>query len=325
MLAGQALAALVIALGAAWGALALAVRGPARLRVPLAVAWLAAAALALHALYDRAWAGLAPFAAAALWLAWWWRGIKPSLDRPWQAEVARLLAGSADGHRVRLSNVRDFQWRGVDDFDARWRDDEYDLGMLESVDLVLSYWGRAAIAHTMVSFGFADGRHLVFSVEIRRKVGEKFSELGGFFRQYERCIVAATERDCMRVRTNIRGEEGYLYRVRMPREGAQALFLAYVHAANQLRERPRFYNTLTANCTTIVFRLAEQVAPGLPLDYRLLLSGYLPGYLYDLDALEGVGTLAERRAAARYTERARAEPDPAAYSAAIRAPSRAAA
>ena len=62
---------------------------------------------------------------------------------------------------------------------------EYDLRQLRSADLVMSYWMGPAIAHTLVSFGFADGRHLVFSLEIRKERGESFSALGGFFRKFE--------------------------------------------------------------------------------------------------------------------------------------------
>ncbi|MDT4843945.1 hypothetical protein FQZ97_778840 [compost metagenome] len=170
----------------------------------------------------------------------------------------------------------------------------------------------------MVSFGFSDGQHLVYSVEIRRKLNDRFSEIGGFFRQYELAVLASTEEDSLRVRTNVRGEDGYLYRVHMPEGAARKLLLSYVDTANQLIATPRFYNTLTANCTTIVYRLADQIVPGLPMDYRLLLSGYLPEYLYRLDALEGADSPEAYRRAGRYTERARATEDAADYSRNIR-------
>lgn len=319
MIGGIVLGALVLCI-AIWGALALAVRaqaGPAARRA-LVSGWALVALLAVAGLLlgHRSW--LWPFALAVAGLAWWWRGIRPSHDREWMPEVSRQTSGRVEGDVVTLDNVRNFDWRGLDDFEPRWETREFRLSQLASVDMALSYWGRDAVAHTMVSFGFGEAGHVVFSVEIRRKQGEKFSEIGGFFRQYELSIIAATEEDCLRVRTNVRGEEGYLYRVDMPMEAARALLLSYVASANRLIDRPRFYNTLTANCTTIVYRMVRHIVPGLPLDYRLLFSGYLPEYLHKLGALQGHGDVAALRAQARYTDRARAEASAARFSSVIR-------
>jgi len=217
-----------------------------------------------------------------------------------------------------LHNVRNFEWRSATDYDAHWETRSYDLSTLQSVDMVLSYWGHPAIAHTMVSFGFSDGQYVVFSVEIRRKLGDTFSEVGGFFRRYELAVLASTEQDSLRVRTNVRGEDSYLYRIQMPKEAAQSLFLSYVDTANQLRDHPRFYNTVTANCTTIIYQLAKKIVPGLPLDYRLLLSGYLPEYMFELDALAGADSVQAYRRAGQYAERAQASQDLESFSHDIR-------
>ena len=311
----------VIVAGAAWGALALWFQpaGNGRTRALLPAAWLA---LAVVALIGLAWGYTLPawgFGALLLaMLAWWRWGVRPSNDREWIPEVARVTQGSVQGDTLTLRNVRNFNWRTATDYDVRWETRTYDLSRLASVDLALSYWGRPAIAHALVSFGFTDGQYVVFSVEIRRKLRDKFSEIGGFFRRYELSVLASTEEDSLRVRTNVRGEDGYLYRVHMPDGAARKLLLSYVDTASQLARRPRFYNTLTANCITIIYQLADRIVPGLPLDYRLLLSGYLPEYLYRLGALEGADSAAAYRQAGRYTDRARATTDAAAYSRNIR-------
>lgn len=317
----QAAAGLAVLAGAAWGALALWFQPPlgrhARALPP--AAWLALAAAALAGLAGGSFLPAAGFGALLLALLAWWRlGVRPSNAREWMPEVARQTQGSVDGDRVTLRNVRDFHWRTRTDYDPRWETRVYDLSRLASVDLALSYWGRPAVAHAMVSFGFDDGQYLVFSVEIRRKRNDTFSELGGFFRQYELAVLASTEEDSLRVRTNVRGEDGYLYRVRMPEGAARKLLLSYVATANRLVRKPRFYNTLTANCTTIVYRLADQIVPGLPMDYRLLLSGYLPEYLYRLGALDGADSAQAYRRGGRYTDRARAAGDAPDFSRRIR-------
>jgi Domain of unknown function (DUF4105) len=142
----------------------------------------------------------------------------------------------------------------------------------------------AAIAHTIISFGFDNGSRLAFSIEIRKERGEVYSSIAGFFKQYELAIIAADERDIVRVRSNVRGEDVRIYRLRMPPAAARSLLGEYVQEANELAPAPRFYNTLTTNCTTLVFEMVRVIRPRLPMDYRVLLSGYLPNYVYGLGA-----------------------------------------
>ena len=299
---------ITIALVAAWGALALWIRAPLgpTARGLLTLAWLILALAAVAALASPSWrpAGYG-FALATLALALWWLRIRPSNHRQWIPEVARQTVGDIDGDLVTLHNVRNFEWRTRTDYTPRWETRRYALSELQSVDVALSYWGRPAIAHALVSFGFGQDRYVVFSVEIRRKEGDNFSEIGGFFKQYELSLIASTEEDSLRVRTNVRGEDSYLYRIHMPLDNARSLFLAYVKRANQLHDKPRFYHTLTGNCTTIVFQMARRIVPGLPLDYRQLASGYLPEYFFDLHVLQGAHSAAQYRKQGRYTDRAR--------------------
>jgi hypothetical protein len=207
--------------------------------------------------------------------------------------------------------VRNFTWRSDTDFDQRWEQRSFDLSRITDVDLIMSYWAGEAIAHTIVSFGFADGARLAFSIETRKAVGEAYSPIAGFFKEYELAIVAADERDVVRVRSNVRGEDVRIYRLRTSPADARVLLGEYVAEANQLAQAPRFYNTLTANCTTLVFGMVRVIRPGLKLDARVLLSGYLPDYVYDLGAVDTSMPLAELRERARIHGRAiRADADP---------------
>jgi hypothetical protein len=263
---------------------------------------------------------LAILALAFIAGAVWWLSLKPSNDRDWADEVSRPLRGSIQGSLVTLRDIRDFDWRSDTDYTARWHDGVYDLDELASVDMALSYWMGPAIAHTLVSFGFTDGRHVVFSVEIRRERDEAFSTLGGFFKQFELAIVAAEERDILHVRAGPRGEQVFLYPVRMPATAMRALFRSYVERANRLADEPRFYHTLTANCTTLVYDMVRPLVPGLPLDIRLILSGYLPEYLYGHGGLDTSLPLDVLRARADITRRAALPGSAEEFSRRIRAP-----
>ena len=114
------------------------------------------------------------------------------------------------------------------DFDQRWEQRTYDLSRLTGVDLIMSYWAGEAIAHTIVSFGFDDGARLAFSIETRKQRDEVYSSIAGFFKQYELAVVAADERDVVRVRSNIRGEDVRIYRLRMTPANARILLGEYV-------------------------------------------------------------------------------------------------
>ena len=270
------LLSLVICFAAVWGGLAL------YYQLPLPMPWLGIG-LAL-------WAGVTVFALLRLWrysvrqglfiylvlhavLLVWWNTITPSNQHLWEDDVAQMTSGSIEGDQVTLFNVRNFAWRSETDYSANWETRHYDLNKLQSVDMLTSHWGMDAIAHVLVSFGFTDGQFVTFSVEIRKKKGQQFSEIAGFFKQYELSILATDERDAIAVRPNVRGEETFLYRVDMPEAIRRQLFLSYIEQANQLLEEPRFYNTITANCTTLVFGMMQHISGGLPLDYRLLLTG----------------------------------------------------
>jgi hypothetical protein len=199
-----------------WGGLARWYQAPGAkigksLSVLLWAAFCIGLSIALHG--DRTVLCLLTFAAVFGGLLFWWGRLAPSNDRNWLDDVAQMTAGEVEGNRVTLHNVRNFDWRTNTDFTQRWETRRYDLERLCSLDMIMSYWTIPAIAHMLISFGFDDGEHVVFSVEIRREKHEKYSEVGGFFKEFELSIIAADERDVIRVRTNVRGEDAYLHRI----------------------------------------------------------------------------------------------------------------
>ncbi|SFS13448.1 protein of unknown function [Dyella sp. OK004] len=318
-----ALLGLVTFVSGAWGALALWYRlpGGAAMHATGSVLWsLAVIALIVFAVMRHSWLPIGIYALMYVALLGWWATLTPSNDRLWADDVSHLLSGQVTGSLVTLTNVRNFHWRTDDDYDVHWETRSYDLDHLVSADAVLSYWGSPAIAHAMMSFGFDDGRHVVFSVEIRKKRGEQFSSIGGFFRQFETILVAADESDIIRVRTNVRDEDDYLYPLRMDKPTMRALFLSYVQTADELVDTPKFYNTITSNCTTLVYSMAKKIDPGLPWDTRLLMTGYLPEYLHKVGAVDQSIPIEQLRQRARITDKARNSPPGADFSKAIRAP-----
>ncbi len=307
-----------------WGGFALWYQFPGNVaaKVVAVLVWCVPSIWAIRAGFGplRRWHSLAVFGALFAVMLIWWATIDPQQDRAWADDVAQPLHARIEGDRLIIDNVRNFHWRTETDYDVRWEAREYDLSQVQSVDMILSYWMGPAIAHTLVSFGFADGRQLVFSLEIRKEQGESFSALGGFFRKFEAVLVASDERDIVLTRSNARGEDVYLYRLHgLSPDKMRDLLRFYVDRAQQLEQTPRFYNTLTSNCTTVVFELMRRIQPNLPLDYRLLASGYLAEYAADVGGLTPGVPLATLQQSGRITLRAREAGDVADFSSRIRA------
>jgi hypothetical protein len=231
------------------------------------------------------------FVAFALVLVWW-LSLKPSNDRPWQSDVAKEPWAEIQGNQVTLHNFRFCHYRAEFDYTCEWLTKSLDLSQIRGIDLAMTYWGSPYIAHAILSFWFGDDQYVAVSIETRKEIGESYSAILGFFRQYELIYVFADERDLIALRTNFRkGEEVYLFHTTAGAEWSRQLFLDYLQRANQLRAHPKWYNALTRNCTTVIFRSMADIGrlpPGTSLhNWRVILSGRGDEMLYRGGNLEG--------------------------------------
>jgi hypothetical protein len=235
------------------------------------------------------WRTLGAFFAAVVVFAIGWSRIQPSNDRPFRAEEGVLPYAEIDGDRVTVHNIRNFQYRTETDFTPAYYDKTFDLGELDSVDLLAVYWMGPDIAHIMVSFGFAGRDFLPISIEARKEKGEGYSTIDGFFRHFELYYVVGDERDLIGVRAIHRKdppEDVYMYRVQAPKEAARRLFLEYFRQINSLREKPQFYNSLTTNCTSTIWMNARVNPQHVPFSWKIIVSGHVPEYMYEKGRLD---------------------------------------
>jgi hypothetical protein len=230
----------------------------------------------------RAWAVWGVCSAATLT---WWLSLKPPAVAAWQPDVAQVASAEIDGDIVTLRNVRDFEYRSATDFTPRWTTREVRLSSITGVDIAINYWGSPWMAHPIVSFQFSDSPPLAFSIETRKRAGQGYSAIGGLYRQYPLIFIVAEERDVVRVRTNYRkGEDVYLYRTSLTPDQARRRFGEYLASINQMREKPRWYNAVTTNCTTSI-RNQHPSTERSPWDWRMLLNGKMDEMLYDLKTI----------------------------------------
>jgi hypothetical protein len=268
------------------------------------VALIAWATLAIY-YSNLPWAGMrlglaGAFAAFAIWALWlsrqrrmsvvlivlflgvvaWWSSISPSHDREWRPEVAVMPRAVIDGDRVRLTGVRNFDYRTRNDFTVRYEERELRLSHLAALDFYVSYFSEGPVAHTFVSFIFDNAPPLSISIETRPEVGEGFAPVASLFKQFELIYVVGDERDLVGVRTNHRREAVYLYRLNTSAADARRLLLVYLTRINELADRPEFYHLLTNSCTINIIRYANAAGRAGRFDVRHLLNGLIDSYLY---------------------------------------------
>ncbi|MGI9331498.1 MAG: Lnb N-terminal periplasmic domain-containing protein [Gammaproteobacteria bacterium] len=315
----RALIALLLLLVTLWAGAALWIDGPASRGVAGSlVGGLFLAALLVAVLVRPWWRAVGGISLLFVVVLGWWLNISPSNDRDWESQVARLPSATLDGSRLTVRNVRSFRYRGVDDFTEQWVTRTYDLDTLVGFDMFISYWGPTLYGHTIASWEFADGQHLAISIETRKEKGETYSAVTGFFRQFEVYYVVADEADVVALRTNHRGERVQLYRT-IESAGAVDLLLDYVDEINALAEKPRWYNALTQNCTTTIWKHGKAIgSERIPLDWRLMANGYLVDLGYEVGAVNTSVPLETLKKRSDITQRARLAAEDVDFSEAIR-------
>ena len=231
------------------------------------------------------------FGTAALMVvaALWWSTIRPAQSADGLPAVQHGVTAEVNSNDVTLHNVRNFDWLTQDDVTPRWETRTYKLDQLNEVDLFTSVWGDPNIAHVLIGFGFADGQHVVFSVETRLDQGQQYAPITGFFRVDNLVLMAADERNIIKLRTDLRVDPPEQVSIfPLPLVGAEqrrAAFLDFLDMGNRLGRQPEFYNTLTTNCITAPWQLARLVGAAIPPSWQILASGRLPEYLHDLGML----------------------------------------
>ena len=279
------------------------------LRVPAAIAYGIGMICIWLFLRSKRVASLLIVAAFAIVLIRWLT-LAPSNQRQWQPDVAILPSAEIVGDRLTMRNIRNCHYRSETDYDVRHYDKTLDLQKLRTADLYLIYWGSPSIAHTMVSFGFDGGDYVCISIETRKQLGESYSAVRGFFRQFELTYVIADERDVVRLRTDFRKEQVYLYRLRMTPEQVRAVFLDYLKTANELVWQPRWYNALTLNCTTAIRVHADHARhKPPPFDWRTIVNGYADQMLYERGRIDTSLPFAELKKRSLVNPRATAASD----------------
>jgi hypothetical protein len=222
----------------------------------------------------------------------------PSNNRNWATDQQVLPYAVFKDGTVEIFNIRNFSYTTTSEYERNYYNKEYVISKLSSVDYIVEPFGSIGAAHTFVSFGFDNGDHIAISAEIRKEINESFSPLKGLLRKYELMYVIADERDVVKLRTNYRKDDVFIYPIQTAQENMQQLFIDMLTRANMLKEKPEFYNTLTNNCTTNIAKHINIISPNqnrIPWDIRLLLPENSDKLAYELGFIDNRITLEEAR------------------------------
>lgn len=214
--------------------------------------------------------------------------LRPSNNRDWKPEVATTPYAEIDDNRITLRNIRNCKYVTAEDYVVDYYDRQIKLPDIQTVDfVVVPFKQTPRLAHTMISFGLADGSYLAVSVEVRTERGEKYNVMLGTAGKFELIYVLSDERDVIRLRTRYRDSDVYIYPTVASPEQSQALFADVIKRVNKLAVEPEFYHSITNNCTTNVAAHVNEISPNkITYGWKVLLPGLSAKYAYDLGLLD---------------------------------------
>ncbi len=224
---------------------------------------------------------MAALIVAACWVAWRFFVLQPSNERSWEYGMETLPHITVSGDVVTVQHERDFRWTTEGPISSNYVDRSFDVQRLARVWFVEEpfkiapfYWFDG-VAHTYFVFDFEGQSPVAVSVEARRQRGQSYDAIRGMVNEYELIYVWGTEQDVTGRRAVFEKNQLYMYPVLGSMDSARRLFLDMAEASAQLESQPRFYNSLTSNCTNELAKVANQAQPNaIPPNLGLIFPGY---------------------------------------------------
>lgn len=199
------------------------------------------------------------------------------IEQDWVALQQHNPTAVIDGDKVTIRNFRDALHRPGEASVPRWTTATFDLSSLTGADLIIQPFGNMkALAHVMLSFGFADGRHVVVSIEARQAKGVSFDPLAGLFRRDPIYPEIGSERDLIWNRlARTPPDEVQIFPIRRDAAAIRLYFERILAFINRVDARPIFYSTLRESCMTTLMNLAPESFAEVPWhDIRRWIPGY---------------------------------------------------
>ncbi len=232
----------------------------------------------------------------------------PRHDHNWQPDAERVAQVKRDGETFHIRQYRDWEWTARGAASDNWM-----ATPALNVSEVRQAWfvvephpGLAVMAHTLVIFEFESGDLIGLSIEARKEADEDYSVIGGAFRQFELLYQWASPKDLLTRRAITLERDLYMYPLALTQAETETYLGALLARTAALETRPRFYNTLTSNCT-------NELAKTAGLDWRpaFVVTGKSAEALDAMGRISGDGDFATKKARAEIDDVVRALSDQA--------------
>lgn len=187
-----------------------------------------------------------------------------------------------------VSNFRQWRYALSDPIDFTYSTKTFDPNNISKVYFLIEPFDKfAGIAHTYFLFNFKDGTNAAVSVEARREKGEDFSAFWGLFNKFELIYIWGDDEDITGRRRIVEKNNIYKYPLKLSSEQSKNLFIQLANDTKDLETTPKFYNTLTDNCTNVLAKAANKAYPNsIPWDISWVLPGYSDKFLFKLGLID---------------------------------------
>jgi hypothetical protein len=207
----------------------------------------------------------------------------PRQDRDWYPYLARAPEVTVTEDRFDVAPVSDWSYASEGPTSETYIAAGYPIEELRNVWFMLEPQpGSQLAAHTLLLFEFEGDRMLGLTIEARREQGEEYSAFLGIFNKFELAYIWASARDLLTRRAVMLDHEVFVYPVAISDEQKRLLLRRLLDRTEALETRPRYYNTITSNCTNELAKAAGfHWAPAYILtgrsDEYLFRRGIIPG------------------------------------------------
>lgn len=227
----------------------------------------------------------------------WRYNIKPTNTKNWRPDQAKLAWANIKNNQTKIHNIRHCTYQNKKNFDVSYYDCVFDVNRIKTLDFIYQPFHKYPLAaHTFLSFGFDDNKHICVSVETRRAKNKEYSSILGLLNYYELIYIVADEKDIFKLRTVHHCDKVFVFPIKVKKQNIQDLFLDIFARINKLKDRPEFYHTFKNTCSTnLIKHFNTAFKTKLPISWQVLFPAYIDRYIYKHDLINTDLTLKKAR------------------------------